>query len=359
MGVSYRLIHANELDVSLLGSWRAIQSRGAVFSSPFFCPEFTQLANQVRKDVRVLLIENDGRSVGFFPHQRGKWDSGKPVGGPLSDYHGVIAEPESIWKPKELLRSAHLATWVFDHLIDGAKHFDQHITGSAVSPQIDLSFGYKNYLLAHRNNGSLYISKTEGLARKLEREHGEVHFTLHEAQSTALDHLIRWKSQQYRQASLPDAFSVPWTQDLLRLISQTQSEHFSGVCSVLRAGDRIISVHMGMRSHNELHYWFPAYDPEFAKYSTGIILLLRLAEALADRGVTTIDLGKGDAQYKLRLMTGSRTLLEGYVERTSLLKRARGFQRMAEAVEARGSLPGLLRLPLRMVRRINRMQKYN
>jgi len=169
---------------------------------------------------------------------------------------------------------------------------------------------------------------------------------------------MRWKSEQYRQSAIPDVFAVPWTRELLSRISQTQTEEFAGLCSVLRAGERIVAVHLGMRSRDEVHYWFPAYDPAFARYSVGTILLLRLAEAAAGSGVAAIDLGKGDSQYKQRLMTSSREVLEGTVELPSMLSRARQVRRLAEAYEAKGALPGLLRLPLRAIRRLNRIQKF-
>lgn len=356
MSVSYRLIKANELDTTLIDAWRAIQTGREVFRSPYFCPEFTQSVGSVRGDVRVLVIENGGHPVGFFPHQRAGWGNGKPVGGPFSDYHGVIAQAGCEWEPAALLRAAKLSAWTFDHLVGDAHGFERHATARASSPQIDLSQGYAHYVQENRASGSLYINKTEGLARKLGKEVGELRFSLHEP--GALEQLVSWKSEQYRQANLADAFAVHWTRDLLSRIAQAQTEGFAGVCSVLRAGERVISVHMGMRSRDELHYWLPAYDPELAKYSTGIILLLRVAESMAGQGVRTIDLGKGNSQYKQRLMTGSRELLEGFVELPSMLTRTRQLQRTAEAYEVRGKLPELLRLPLRAVRRMKRIRKY-
>ena len=95
MSVGYRLIALNELDAALVEAWRSIQRVEERLESPYFCPEFTRLVGSVRDDVRIVVIENDGRPVGFFPHQRAPWGRGKPVGGPLSDYHGVIAAPGS------------------------------------------------------------------------------------------------------------------------------------------------------------------------------------------------------------------------------------------------------------------------
>lgn len=358
MSVNYRLITVNELDSTLIEAWRSIQSGSGIFQSPYFCPEFTQIASRVRDDVGVVVIENDDRPVGFFPHQRSLLGMGKPVGGPLSDYHGVIAGLGAEWELATLMRAAKLSVWTFDHLVDPGGHFEAHVTARAASPQIDLGAGYQRYEQGRRDSGSDYIRKTEGLARKLGRESGELRFTLHETGDGALEQLIRWKRNQYRQSRLTDVFGVRWTGDLLRSIAQTQAAGFAGVCSVLRAGDRLIAAHIGMRSRNTLHYWFPAYDPDFAKYSTGIILLLRLAQALAGSGIRTIDLGKGDEQYKQRLLTGAVQLREGYVELPSLLASARRLRRAAEARRAQGGMAATLNFPLRLIRRIERTRKF-
>lgn len=358
MSVSYRLITPTELDSTLIDAWRSIQSRSDDFKSPYFCPDFTQLVATVRDGVRVIVVENDGRPVGFFPYQRSFLGMGKPVGGPLSDYHGVIVASNSEWGLKDLMRTANLSVWIFDHLVGNQREFVPHVTGRADSPQIDLSLGYDQYAQGRWDTGSDYIRKTEGLARKLGREVGELRFTLHETGSGVMEQLIRWKSEQYRQAGLPDAFGVPWTRELLARIALTQTAEFAGVCSVLRVGNRIVAAHMGMRSRDTFHYWFPGYDPDFAKFSTGIILLLRMTEALADAGVRTIDLGKGDAQYKQRLMTGAIELREGAVELPSLLASARRLHRAADAHAAQGGMAAMLRLPLGVTRRVLRTRKY-
>jgi CelD/BcsL family acetyltransferase involved in cellulose biosynthesis len=57
--------------------------------------------------------------------------------------------------------------------------------------------------------------------------------------------------------------------------------------------------------------WFPAYDPAFAKYSPGFMQLLKMTEALAGLGITTIDLGKGAKQYKEQLKNRELRVGEG------------------------------------------------
>ena len=149
-----------------------------------------------------------------------------------------------------------------------------------------------------------------------------------------------------------------WTTELMRRVMEVQTPEFAGVCSVLRAGDRVVAVLAGMRSRRVLHWWFPTYDQEFAKYSPGIILLMRIAEAVAATGIRSIDLGKGDARYKSSVMTGAAELREGFVELPSLLATARRLRRGAEALAGAGGLAATLRLPLRAIRRFERVRRF-
>jgi CelD/BcsL family acetyltransferase involved in cellulose biosynthesis len=289
----------------------------------------------VRDDVRVVVIENDGRPAGFFPHQRAAWGRGSPVGGALSDYHGVIAAPQAEWSVVELMRAAGLSVWSFDHLVDPAGRFAPYVTASAAaSPQIDLAAFEPPPDFARKG-------------RKLAREVGELSFSLHAPES--LERMFEWKSEQYRASGLTDAFGVAWTGQLVRRLMEIEAPGFAGTCSVLRAGDEIVAVHAGMRSRRVLHWWFPTYDARYAAYSPGMILLLRMAAALGDG---KIDLGKGDTRYKRSLMTGAAPLREGCVELPSLAATARRLRRLAETRAE-------WQLPLRALRRLERARRFN
>ena len=358
MGTRYHLISASELDTALLNAWRTVRAAQVVFHSPYFCPEFTLAVAAVRPDVRIVVIECDGRPVGFFPHQRSTWGRGRPVGGPLSDYHGVVAAPGADWSVPALMRAARLSVWPFDHLVGEPERFAAYRSASSSSPQIDVREGYAAYVKGRREAGSDYIPKTEGLARKLGREVGELRFTFNDTSEEALAQLLAWKRDQYLRAKTTDVFGGPWTGQLLRNIAATQTPEFAGLCSVLRSGERIVAAHMGMRSRTSLHYWFPAYDPELAKFSTGIILLLRMAEAAAETGLQIVDLGKGDSHYKQRLMTGAADLSEGQVCLPSAWGAVVGLRQKAEAFDAHSALGKMVRLPLKLVRRVEHARKF-
>ncbi len=62
-----------------------------------------------------------------------------------------------------------------------------------------------------------------------------------------------------------------------------------------------------------LHWWFPVYDPQFAAFAPGWILLRELTVAAPSLGVTRIDLGRGDDEYKRRAKTGDTMVCQGFV----------------------------------------------
>jgi CelD/BcsL family acetyltransferase involved in cellulose biosynthesis len=76
----------------------------------------------------------------------------------------------------------------------------------------------------------------------------------------------------------------------------------------------LVAAHFGIRSRRIWHWWFPAYDREFARYSPGLILLVEMMRAAEGLGLERIDLGRGEALYKRRLMTGAATVYSGCVE---------------------------------------------
>ena len=124
---------------------------------------------------------------------------------------------------------------------------------------------------------------------------------------------IEWKRQQYAETGVRDVLADAGSRELLRLVHEARSPDFSGMLSVLHAGDVVAGLHLALRSGPVWHSWFPAYNPELHRYSPGLVLMLELARTAPALGVAEIDLGKGEARYKEALATGSVPLLEGRV----------------------------------------------
>jgi CelD/BcsL family acetyltransferase involved in cellulose biosynthesis len=320
------------IDDALTAQWRALQESNPDLANPCFAPEFTQAVATARNDVEVgVLEEEDGEIVAIFPFQRKAGGRGIPVGGIVSDYQGLICRPGFSFDPRELLKACGLVSWDFDRLLATQQPFTPFHKLCEPSALIDLSQGYETYVAERRAAGSEQIKKCMNLIRRLELEVGPIRFVAHSPEPAALTKVLAWKSAQYRKTGWRDFFALRWGRSLVRQIQTTQHETFAGMLSLLYAGDNLVAGHMGMRSRTIWHYWFPAYNPEFAKYSPGLILLLKIAQHAPQLGLNTIDLGTGLTLYKRRLMNASVSVAEGSVERPSWLSLMRGVRRRAKA----------------------------
>jgi len=350
--VHVTVVEGREISADLIATWRRLQENAPELANPFFCPEYFVAAARARKDVFLAIIE-EGREVsGLFPFQRSPMGYGGPVGGRLSDYHGLIALPGKIWDPRTLISQCGLRAWNFDHLPASQDTFQDCVRSRVRSPAIDLSGGYAAYVANRKIQGSGQIGQCSRKLRKLEREAGPVRFEMHCASKDVLQSLMLWKGSQYVRTGGADLFRFEWVRRLISEIHAAQSDSFGGILSALYAGDTLAAVHFGMRSSTVLHYWFPAYLPQFGKYSVGMILLLKIAENAPSMNLRRIDLGKGEQRYKMQLMNDSVRLLEGWVTLPTILSRLHNLARCGElAIRARPRILEPLRWVARGVRR--------
>lgn len=328
--MKYSLLDPAQLSSDDLDTWRQIQINTPILKSPYFCPEFTLAAAKVRNDIKITVLKEGNRSVGFFPFQRGTAANGIPVAGTLSDYHGVIATSGAVWNAETMLKASDLAYWEFDHLIAEQQPFAKFHKRWAVSPAVDLSKGFSTYCQERKAAGVSSFFHLGRKARKLEREFGPLHFIPHTNDGNVLRKVFQWKSAQCQRTGSIDFFKKEWTRGLIEQILNLQSASFSGQLSALYAGDTLVAAHMGMRSTNVWHWWFPVYNLEYAKYSPGAIILRKIIEEACDQGMQEVDLGKGDEPYKYSFSNYANPLAIGRAWRPSLNSSIRNFVGHAE-----------------------------
>jgi CelD/BcsL family acetyltransferase involved in cellulose biosynthesis len=313
------LISGEELKGELIAKWEELRRSNPALGSPYFYVEFTQVVAAARKDTEVAVIEDNGRVAAFLPfHRMGR--AGKPVGSILCDYQGLICAPDFSIDAHKLLRSCRLDAYDFDHLVCSQARLASYQLAAEPSPQMDLTQGYEAYVRERRAAGSELITNLMRKTRKIEREVGPLRFVSHSDDRACFTEVIGWKSRQYLETGVADLFEMGWFRRVVEGVHRTQTPQFGGRLSLLYAGDRLVAGHMGMQAGPVWHYWFPAYDPVYAKYSPGLILLLKLAELAAGQGVRIIDLGKGMYTYKVQLMNASAELVVGSAELPSLLR---------------------------------------
>lgn len=320
--ISVRVVNGRSLTPLMRDCWRQLQQSNPALQSPYFCIEFTEAVAHACPDVEVAVVERGGRPAAFLPYHRGPRGVAQPLGRFLSDYQGFICEPGFACDPLVVLKSCSLVAWDFDHLITSQMFLTPFHSCQEGSPILNLADGFEAYAArAHAARAELIK------LRRLERDVGPVRLVVHSESTADLDKVLRWKAAQYIISGKSNLFDVRWVQAVVGQIHKTRSHNFSGVLSLLYAGDKVVAGHFGMRAGATWHYWFPAYDPAYLRYSPGLILLLKMAGVAPELGVNVIDLGKGKMLYKERLQNGRVMVAEGSVVRPSLLKISRQINR--------------------------------
>jgi CelD/BcsL family acetyltransferase involved in cellulose biosynthesis len=346
-----------ELGPGEIAAWHSMQYQTPSLGNPFLSPEFAVAVDKVRPDARVAVLADGATITGFFPFQRRRFGIGVPIAAGLNDCQGLIHAPGMEWDASELLRACGIAVWQFDHLVDGQHSFKPYKTTAAPSPVINLVDGFAAYRDKLRVKSPGFYKDIIRKAHKLEREIGALEFTADSRDIADLRVLMGWKSEQYRRTGWPDVFDRPWIVHLIDCLFDTQTDHFGGLLSVLYAARTPVAAHFGLSSRHTLAHWFPAYDVRFRRQSPGLVHNLRMAEAMAGRGVGLIDLGKGLGRYKETLRSYDLFVAEGLVARGPLVASAHraGSTVASHARHTIKRYPPLFRAADRLLRRYGRI----
>jgi len=295
--LKYECVNSRALSDRHVGEWHALLSATTEFRSPFFRAEYAITVGAVRP-VDVCLAWNGQSLAAVFPFERENEFTGRPVGGPLSNFQGVVAAPGTEWEMEPFLRAARLERLHFHHQLASQPQFQAYASTTAGSPFMDVSDGWSAYLAARAAAGVKRFNAFPRELRRLERELGAVTFAPHSTRPEDFAQLLEWKRAQYARTETRGSLQLDWVVQTFHRLLALQSAEFAGLLSCMYAGETLIAAHAGIRSDTELHYWFPAYDPAVARHSPGLFLLLDIGQWAAASGIRTINLGKGESQYK-------------------------------------------------------------
>ena len=314
----YSCCDIEELSENQQRIWQELTTRHRAFRSPFFAHEYHQLIARCEQHVQVGLIQQAGETVGFFPFELEKQHQARPVGSIFCDYQGVIAAPNLDWEVIPLLKACGLKYYAFDHQLANQpqwKPYHQHLD---ISWSIDLADGFDHYAALLQQQKRKQLIDANRKKRMLEREVGPALFVPHQQNSTLLEMLLQWKSEQWAKSGWPGRFTATWEQKLMQQLMQADYPGFGGLFSVLTAGGQPVAMHIGLRSRRVWHYWTTAYHPEYKRYSPGIVLLVEMLRCANKLCLDEVDLGKESFRYKQRLHTHTVPLAEGCITHTSL-----------------------------------------
>ncbi|HJS45921.1 MAG TPA: GNAT family N-acetyltransferase [Rhizomicrobium sp.] len=281
--------------------------------------------------VLICRLVQDGRTVAFFPFQyrsvvHAVAGIGERLGGELSDYFGLVAEPGFRIEARALLRLSGLKSFYFTHLDESQQENGLVGEKSEVGCRIDFPQGGETFWEEKGRSDKKFTSDTERRERKLIREYGPVRFVFCEDDvERSLGKLIADKRAQYHRTGVGDVLSEKRTQDILYALCRTRDEQCSGIVSTLHAGDTWVASHFGLRSGSTLHYWFPVYNPALKSFAPGRMLLKQIIHSAQSQGLERIDRGAGDSVAKRDFATSQHFFYTGLWQRpgvTALVHRA-------------------------------------
>jgi CelD/BcsL family acetyltransferase involved in cellulose biosynthesis len=318
------LVPFRRLTADQRSQWTAMQSVQPAATGPFYTVEFAQLVDDVRGDVEVAVVGRAGETIAFLPFHRLLGKIGRSVGLHLSDFQGMIAQPGAVIDLPRVVRACQLAAYDFDHVPVEQTAFAPFMALTDGSPVIDLSGGSEAYERDLQERSTEEYRTLQRKQRKLERELGPMRVECDTRDLAVLNQVIEWKRAQYVKTGVPDALAADWTRELLTASLALRDNRFCGWLSALYAGDRLLAAEFGLRSGDILHNTFCAYDPEHGRYSPGRLLSLAFLRSATDNGIRLVELGKGQEEYKRRMMTRQRMVGTGSVFGNPVQRMVRG-----------------------------------
>lgn len=328
-------------------AWRALAQPGGQLTSPYLLPEFADLVDRQRGDVRVVIAEQNARPVGYFAFHAPSNGIARPVGAPLSDYQGFAAHPGFQIKESRLLEAMGATALVYDNWAGDAPGRSRSRAGSSV---VDLSEGAHAWRERRRALFKDHFKKTARRLKKAEREFGPVRVVFDDPDGKRFNALRVMKSEQYRASGLYDVFGRGWTGKVFESAAHRGFGPLRGLIASLYFGERLAAVEMGLLAGGTYHSWIPAYDSRFACVSPGLLLLEGIIDRAEALGVRRIELGKSEQPYKKYYADYEVPLSAGRALSPGLASARVAAWELAEA--AGGILPGGLgRAPAKLRRR--------
>jgi CelD/BcsL family acetyltransferase involved in cellulose biosynthesis len=278
--------------------WTRFQRASPVTSNPFLSLTFTRAVGSFRPSARVAVVEDGGRIQAFLPFELAPYQVAVPIGYPLNDLQGFVGSGAPI-DARAVVRKSGLRGWRFLHApADQHALIPHHYRETVVKcPVIDLSEGYNSYYQSMARSAT--SKNVQRKRRSVERRFGPLSLAWATSDQRHFNQLVDWKAGKYGGARR--VFSDPAALSIIKKLAETDADDCRGIVSVMFAGEQPMANLLGLAGPAGLSVWFSSYDPDWQHLSPGMIMWYFFAEQAASRGVTRIDFGGGQNEYKFRL----------------------------------------------------------
>lgn len=332
------VIRPRDLSPEDIACWRALQTQSLSMENPFLSPYWAQAVERAQSpgkyDFKVAVMRRSGRAVGFLPVRTGRLTA-LPVGAPFSDYQAVICEPDLDFDPMDLLRALGVHRYDFTAQLAFQGAMARHGKDGTESRLVDLADGYAAYEADQKSKGAKIFKRLGTSRRNAERNFGPLRFTPMVKNDEILEQLLAAKSAQLREGGKSDIFAPPWSRRLMHDLWRNPVGNFGACLFTLHAGDELAAVHLHLRNERVLSGWLITHVEKFSSFSPGVILFDEILQWMQSAGLTRLDLGAGDYQFKRAFGNNTQEVVSGSVGLPSPVTWARqAFYGAATVAEA-------------------------
>jgi len=299
---------ACELSETERMAWAALRASNPALYSPYFHLGYTELLSELRDDVYIACAYENDLPIGFLPYQGAKFS--RPVGAPMTDYHGFICKGDADFDAATVLKEAGIGAFHFSASVN--EQIKPHVQATDDGTMADVSAGAEAWRGERDSSYRRHLKSTRRRIRKAEEEFGPRRFVWQSQDQAIFDRLIAWKKQKFTETGKYDVLSANWTLQLLQRLWQSEGELRCDM-QALYFGDRLAAVDLGLTDGVTFHSWIVAYDGELHSFAPGIQLLEGLIEASAELGYSRIDLGAGTDGYKRHYASDPVTIGSGFI----------------------------------------------
>ena len=312
MTLSVKMKRPDKVTQEERAAWRAMRAANPALYSPYFHPAYTDFVGQLRDDAYVAIFTQDHKPVAFFPFQGprpGKSGFARPIGAPMTDYHGFIEMPDSNLDHISMLKQTGIGAFHFNALIGS---LSETYGAPDVAAVMDVSSGIETWRSERDSSYRRHLKSHRRRIRKSEEEFGERRFEFKSRDKLIFNQLIDWKRGKFSETGKYDVLSVGWT---LKLIEQLWQRDDELRCEMhaLYFGDQLAAVDLGLTDGNTFHSWIVAYNDELHTLAPGIQLLEGLIDEAEVLGYNRIDLGAGIDGYKRHYATEDIHVGSGFI----------------------------------------------
>jgi CelD/BcsL family acetyltransferase involved in cellulose biosynthesis len=318
-GMACRVVHPSELDETDRAAWRDLARAHQRSGGAFLTWRYADAVGRVDPRVRVAVLRTADGKRGYFAFQPkrgllGRLGVAERVGGHLSDYFGLVADPGFRCSAVALLRACGVGALEFSHLDETQAQLGLVGESPRTGLRIDLPAGGDAHLAELRRRKKSFVREADRRLRRLAEQVGPVRLEIDlRDRSDTLDTLIQAKLAQYARTGQGEGavLGQAWAQRLIRTLYASTDPDCRAQLSALYAGDTWVAMHVGLRAGSVLHYWFPVYNHALAAYGPGRLLLQMTIAASREAGIDCIDRGEGDNATKREYATSEHLYYRG------------------------------------------------